>query len=252
MISRANRHSKRWLLNNNTTNNNAVSKDIRYRIVILGAAGVGKSTNISQYLYDCGPDAMLAVSLATVHPVTNTVRFSAIMDVHEVAYDVQGRRLILELLEARIDAAQDDNWWVGIPRGDAYIIVYSVTDDASLDAISTVRKELVKQHSYLHVPIVIVANKMDADDGSRHEQNVITELTATLEWEHGFAATSAATDPNSLSSIFLQIFRQVEFSPDHEMKAWLELHKDLSRPKNRDTLFNRLSRTIKKLMCGPQ
>ena len=260
-----NRHSKKWPKDRSRS----VSQEVKYRVVVLGAVGVGKTTIIRRYLCSCVRDeledlpsstnSLTTTTGTTLKPMPTTTiatsvsGWSAVAELHRAHYDVDDTRLTLEVLEVRDNDTKGPEWQAAVASGDAFVIVYSVDNDESLEAVSRLRTEVLKRNTYLHPPIVIVANKTDTAGGTRHMQNVIAEMVAVVDWGHGYVATSAVEDLDSLKAIFLQLFRQVQFPPDHAMNLWLDLHHtDTSRQRKRAGTFSRLSQRVRKLMGGPQ
>lgn len=243
-----NRQSKKW----SKDHSGRVSQEVNYRLVVLGAVGVGKTTIIRWLLSSRLPEEEVEDLAPAPSPLITTMT-SAVGELHRAHYNMDDTKLTLEVLEIRDDVMKGLEWQTAVASGDAFVIVYSVNNDDSLDAVGRLRTELLKKHAFLQPAIVIVANKTDTADGTRHVQNVIAEMVAVEDWGHGYVATSAVEDSDGLIAIFLQLFQQAKFPPDHVMKSWLDLYLlKTSRQRKRAGTFSRLSRRVRKLIGGPQ
>ncbi|XP_077787847.1 GTP-binding protein RAD isoform X2 [Podarcis muralis] len=115
-----------------------------YKVILLGEHGVGKTSlaRIFGGVEDC-PDAEEA---------GNTYDRSIIVDGEEASL------VVFDIWE------QDDSQWLQnhcMKMGDAYIIVYSVTDKVSFEKASELRIQLRRARQTEDIPIILVGNKSD-------------------------------------------------------------------------------------------
>ncbi|XP_054707939.1 GTP-binding protein Di-Ras2-like [Uloborus diversus] len=158
------------------------------RVVIMGAAGVGKTSIVQQFLYDAFP--------------LNHV--PTVEEMHCSVYDIGGSSLTLNILDTSGSYEFPAMRRLAIKTADAFILVYSVDDTESFRYVSTLRELILelrlKEDS---VPIVVVGNKSDLED-KRTVRKEIAESVVTIDWENGFVEASAKDNHN-----ILQIFKTV-------------------------------------------
>ncbi|KAM8956357.1 GTP-binding protein RAD isoform 2-T2 [Lycaon pictus] len=134
------------------------SDDSVYKVLLLGAPGVGKSAlaRIFGGVED-GPEAEAA---------GHTYDRSIVVDGEEASL------MVYDIWE------QDSSRWLPghcMAMGDAYVIVYSVTDKGSFEKASELRVQLRRARQMDDVPIILVGNKSDLRAGP-----VPSSLTASL------------------------------------------------------------------------
>ena len=181
--------------NNNSNNNNKEDKGTknksRYRVVVMGAAGVGKSAIISQFLYD-----------RFQHEYQQTVE-----ELHQGEYDLNGVKLTLDILDTAGAYSFPAMRQLAISTSDAFVLVYSVEDDASFQAVTDLREQILEEKGTEDVPIVIVANKVDVGDERRTLGRITAESIVCVEWGNGYVEASAKDNVN-IVGIFKEILRQ--------------------------------------------
>uniref|UniRef100_H9G679 RRAD, Ras related glycolysis inhibitor and calcium channel regulator n=1 Tax=Anolis carolinensis TaxID=28377 RepID=H9G679_ANOCA len=115
-----------------------------HKVLLLGARGVGKSSLARVFGgLEEGPEAEEA---------GNTYDRSIVVDGEEASL------VVFDIWE------QDDSQWLQnhcMKMGDAYIIVYSVTDKVSFEKASELRIQLRRARQTEDIPIILVGNKSD-------------------------------------------------------------------------------------------
>lgn len=116
---------------------------IRHKIVMMGAAKVGKSAIINQFLYN-----------------TFTPKYKrTVEEMHHGDFNVSGVHLTLDILDTsgsyEFPAMRD----LSIKSADAFVLVYDVNDSNTFLEIKTLRAQILNTKG--SVPIVIVGNKID-------------------------------------------------------------------------------------------
>ncbi|GME93266.1 unnamed protein product [Ambrosiozyma monospora] len=116
-----------------------------YKIVVLGAGGVGKSCLTVQFVQGLYID----------------VYDPTIEDSYTKEIEVDGRACNLEILDtaglAQFTAMRE----LYIKSGQGFILVYSVTDKSSLDELLQIREQVLRIKEASNVPMVLVGNKCD-------------------------------------------------------------------------------------------
>ncbi|KAK7202649.1 ras family-domain-containing protein [Myxozyma melibiosi] len=163
-----------------------------YNIVVLGAGGVGKSALTVQFSQ--------GVFLDSYDPT--------IEDSYRRQIDVDGRSCMLEILDTagveQFTAMRE----LYIKSGQGFLLVYSVTDRASLQELIKLRDQVCRIKDSKNVPIVLVGNKADL----AHARTVSFQEAKTLAQNWGtssFYETSARTAAH-VDDVFADIVRQIQ------------------------------------------
>ncbi|XP_066510506.1 GTP-binding protein RAD-like [Hoplias malabaricus] len=165
-----------------------------YKVVLLGEHGVGKS------------------SLARI--------FGGVEDSHdyEDAGNTYDRSIVVDEEEANILLydiwEQDTSQWLKdqcMRMGDAYIIVYSVTDKSSFEKASELRIQLRRARQSENIPIILVGNKSDLVRS--REVSVEEGSACAVVFDCKFIETSASLHHN-VRTLFEGIVRQIRLRKD--------------------------------------
>ncbi|PVD38776.1 hypothetical protein C0Q70_01399 [Pomacea canaliculata] len=163
----------------------------RFRIVVMGAAGVGKSAIISQFLYD-----------------HFQIEYNeTIEELHQGEYDFDGTRLTLDILDTAGAYSFPAMRELAIATSDAFVLVYSVDDESSFEAVTKLREQILTEKNSNDVPMVIVANKTDVGDDKRSLGRETAESIVCVDWGNGYVEASAKNNVN-IVGIFKEILRQ--------------------------------------------
>uniref|UniRef100_A0A8C0I922 RRAD, Ras related glycolysis inhibitor and calcium channel regulator n=1 Tax=Bubo bubo TaxID=30461 RepID=A0A8C0I922_BUBBB len=109
---------------------------------------------------------------------------------------------------------QDDSQWLQnhcMKMGDAYIIVYSVTDKVSFEKASELRIQLRRARQTEDIPIILVGNKTDLVRS--REVSVDEGRACAVVFDCKFIETSAALHHN-VKDLFEGIVRQIRLRKD--------------------------------------
>lgn len=171
----------------------ASENEVHYRVVVLGATGVGKSSIISQFLYD---------------------RFNAeyeqtVEELHRGHYNLGEFNLTLDILDTAGHREFPAMRKLAINTSDAFILVFSMTDITSFDEVQELRQDILSIRS--EVPIVIVGNKSDADSEMVRLDTKTVESITCMDWESTFVQSSAK-DKINIDGIFLEILNLSKLS----------------------------------------
>ncbi|KAL4613583.1 GTP-binding protein RAD-like [Arapaima gigas] len=195
-----------------------------HKVVLLGEHGVGKS------------------SLARI--------FGGVEDGHESeetgnTYD---RSVIVDEEEASIllyDIWEQDSQWLKeqcMRMGDAYIIVYSVTDKASFEKASELRIQLRRARQSENIPIILVGNKSDLVRS--REVSVEEGRACAVVFDCKFIETSASLHHN-VQDLFEGIVRQIRLRKDSkEQNA-----RRLANSKRRESIGKKAKRFLGRMVA---
>uniref|UniRef100_A0A452IRP7 GTP-binding protein n=1 Tax=Gopherus agassizii TaxID=38772 RepID=A0A452IRP7_9SAUR len=165
-----------------------------YKVILLGEHGVGKTSlaRIFGGVEDC----------SDAEEAGNTYNRSIIVDGEEASL------IVFDIWE------QDDSQWLQnhcMKMGDAYIIVYSVTDKVSFEKASELRIQLRRARQTEDIPIILVGNKSDLVRS--REVSVDEGRACAVVFDCKFIETSAALHHN-VKDLFEGIVRQIRLRKD--------------------------------------
>ncbi|KAJ1956169.1 RAS1 protein, partial [Dispira parvispora] len=161
-----------------------------YKVVLLGAGGVGKS----------------ALTIRFVRSYFIEEYDPTIEDSYTKNCKVDGEEAFLDVL----DSAGQEEYSVMreqyIQSGDGFLLVYSVTSRASFDEVRILMDQLLRIKGVSQAPVVIVGNKSDLGI----QRQVTTEEGRQLaaEYQAMFMETSAKMRTN-VSEAFHCVVRQI-------------------------------------------
>ncbi|KAL0985357.1 hypothetical protein UPYG_G00155890 [Umbra pygmaea] len=153
-----------------------------FRVVLLGASGVGKSAIASIFA-----GAVDSMDCEECELYTD--------EVCEQTLTVDGENATVTLLDTW--DSQDDGGCTQdkcIATGDAYLLVYSITDRSSFLRASELRISLRRHRPAQHTPIILVGNKCDLV--RRREVSVSEGRACAAVFDCKFIETSAAMQHN--------------------------------------------------------
>ncbi|ETN64842.1 MRAS2 [Anopheles darlingi] len=234
-----------WLNNDE----NSINSNVRHKIVMMGAAKVGKSSLITQFLYSSfspkykrtveemhhGHFSVGGVNLTLdildtsgsyeqqqqLHliekwsrcPVSFAVIRPAASSGTNRARSVDGdgqTRILRPKSTDRFPAMRA----LSISSADAFILVYDVTDSGTFEEVKAIREQIHEIKSTTAVPIVVVGNKTDLseeDEDLRQVARDTTESLVTVDWENGFVEASAKLNRN-VTQIFKELLVQAKIT----------------------------------------
>jgi len=160
------------------------------KIIVMGVGGVGKSAITNRFVIG-----------KWVEKYDPTVEES-----YQTTVDVDGKALQLEILDT---AGQDEYTPLRetfMHTGDGFLLVYSITDDQTLEELKEIRQQILRVHRDKKVPMVVVGNKVDM----QKDRAVSKEEGKALADEFGaaFSEVSAKTD-KGLKEAFLTLARRI-------------------------------------------
>ncbi|KAK7873123.1 hypothetical protein R5R35_006351 [Gryllus longicercus] len=165
----------------------------KHKIVVMGAAKVGKSSLISQFLY------------GTFSPKYKRT----VEEMHQGDFSVAGVSLTLDILDTSGAYEFPAMRALSISSADAFILVYDITDAATFDEARALRDQILETKAGAPAPIVVVGNKLDLADDAREVEYDTTESVVTVDWENGFVECSAKDNVN-VTQVFKELLTQAK------------------------------------------
>lgn len=171
----------------------AAASHARHKIVVMGAAKVGKSSLICQFLY------------GTFSPKYKRT----VEEMHHGDFSVGGITLTLDILDTSGAYEFPAMRALSMSSADAFILVYDVNDASTFEDVRALRDQIHETKGGTAVPIVVVGNKVDLADERREVDLETTESVVTVDWENGFVEASAKDNTN-VSQVFKELLAQAK------------------------------------------
>lgn len=170
----------------------SVKEKNHFRLVFLGAAGVGKSSLIHRFLQD------------TFEPKHKRT----VEELHSTEYETtDGEEVKIEILDTTGSYEFPAMRKLSMRSGDAFALVYSVDNPDSLEIVKRLREEILDVKEEKCPPMVVVGNKKDNVDAQKvFWDDVMT--TVELEWNCRLLETSAKENLN-VTEVFRELLREV-------------------------------------------
>merc|ERR1712217_129602 len=172
-----------------------------YRIVVVGAGGVGKSALTVRFIQG-----------NFVEKYDPTIE-----DSYRKLTEVDGAAYMLDIMDTAGQeeySALRDSY---MKTGQGFVLAYSITSKTSFEGASKLRTHILRiKEDTDDIPIVLVGNKLDLDE----ERQVSTEEGSSLaqKFSCGFIEASAKTNTN-IKEIFYELVRM--------MIKWRQSHPEL-------------------------
>ena len=134
------------------------------KLIVMGVGGVGKSAITNRFVRGRW--------IATYDPT--------IEESYQKAVEVDGQVLQVEILDTAGQDAYTSLRETFMHTGDGFMLVYSITDDDTLERLQEIHAQIQKAHSDPNVPILVVGNKLDlekdravtVDEGKTYANNI--------------------------------------------------------------------------------
>lgn len=161
-----------------------------YKIVVLGAGGVGKSALTVQFVQN--------IFIEKYDPT--------IEDSYRKAVEVDGQQCTLEILDTagteQFTAMRD----LYMKNGQGFLLVYSITQQSTFNDLAPLREQILRVKDADSVPMILAGNKCDLED-----ERVISKSTGSAkaqEWGCQFMECSAKSKLN-VSDLFISLVKQI-------------------------------------------
>jgi len=186
-----------------------------YKIVVVGAGGVGKSALTVRFIQG-----------NFVEKYDPTIE-----DSYRKQVEVEGVACLLDILDT---AGQDEYSALReqyMKTGQGFILVYSITSPTSFEAATKFRDQILKMKNAPEVPIILVGNKSDLEDERAVTTDEGKELAA--KWNCGFLEASAKSNTN-VPEIFFELVQRVNkwrsSNPDGKKTAKKNWKRMITKP----------------------
>merc|ERR1712000_615857 len=162
-----------------------------YRIVVVGAGGVGKSALTVRFIQG-----------NFVEKYDPTIE-----DSYRKLVEVDGTACMLDIM----DTAGQEEYSALLDQymktGQGFVLAYSIMTNTSFEAASKLRTQILRiKEDSQDIPIMLVGNKLDLED----ERQVTVEQGRALaqKFQCGFIEASAKTNTN-VKEIFFELVRMI-------------------------------------------
>ncbi|XP_056144530.1 ras-related protein Rap-2a-like [Lampris incognitus] len=160
------------------------------RLAFMGAAGVGKTALIRRFLQD---------SFESKHKRT-------VEELHSKEYEVGGVTVTIRIMDTSGSYSFPAMRKLSIQNSDAFALVYAVDDAESLQAVKSLREEILEVKEDKFAPIVVVGNKSDRQQERQVSSEDVLSAVA-LDWSNSVVEASAKDDDNVVE-VFRELLQQ--------------------------------------------
>ncbi|XP_055357982.1 GTP-binding protein Di-Ras1-like [Paramacrobiotus metropolitanus] len=168
-----------------------------WRVVILGAGQVGKTSILSRFMHKRFPTER-----------TSTSRPSA-DEMQRVDYSIGGVQMTAEILDTsgyhNFPAMQE----VAIRQADAFILVFGVNSEESLERVKSIHQEIIRIKQYEQkcsiIPTVVVCNKMDLPAAECVVDVNYVQFLVKCDWENCGIVKASAKDDYGVKDCFKEL-----------------------------------------------
>jgi small GTP-binding protein len=153
--------------------------DFRQRVVVLGGAGVGKTSILSRYLYNKFTDDYAPT-------VEEFYTKKLLLNDRVVLLDIVDTSGVREFPAMRA---------LSLAKADAFVLVYRLDEERSFEELRATREEIEKARGEdADIPTIVVGNMSDL--GRRCIDQTTMECLVNMDWNHAYVETSAKDDVN--------------------------------------------------------
>jgi len=184
-----------------------------YRIVVVGAGGVGKSALTVRFIQG-----------KFVEKYDPTIE-----DSYRKQVEVDGQACVLDIMDTagqeEYSALRDQY----MKTGQGFVLAYSITSPATFDMVQKLRVSILRikeDVSSQDIPIILVGNKCDLEKERAVTQDEGKALAN--KFAIPFLETSAKTNQN-IDEVFFTLVRQIN--------KWRDAHPDVKRRKQKCSLL---------------
>jgi len=163
---------------------------IDFKIVVVGAGGVGKSALTVRFIQ--------GNFLDKYDPT--------IEDSYKKTCEIDGVACMLDILDTAGQEEYSALRDAYMKTGEGFIIVYDITEALSLETVTELRQKILRTKGAADVPIMLVGNKCDLGDKRVILKTKGEELAA--EFKCGFLEASAKNNTN-VRETFEQLVREI-------------------------------------------
>ncbi|KAH8372752.1 hypothetical protein KR009_004415 [Drosophila setifemur] len=172
----------------------------RIRLVLLGGAGVGKSSIVKRFLFKTYTDKYRAT----------------VEDLYNREYDLGGVMLKVDILDTSGDMQFPAMRRLSIATAHAFMLVYATTSGPSFQCVKQCFEEIREQRGdFQDIPIVIAGNKADLATSHRevNQEEVTDWLFCELPRLRAKVLECSAKEDNNVADLFKSLLSLSRFLP---------------------------------------
>ena len=162
----------------------------KIKLIVCGVGGVGKSAITNRFV--------VGRWVAKYDPT--------IEESYQTTVDIDGKAYGVEILDTAGQEAYAPLRETFMHTGHGFMLVYSTTDDQTLEELREIRAQILRVHRDRKVPMIVVGNKVDLVDDravSREEGNQLSN-----EFGADFMEVTAKED-YKVKEAFLELLRAI-------------------------------------------
>jgi small GTP-binding protein len=162
-----------------------------YKIVVLGAGGVGKSCLTAQFVQN-----------TWIEHYDPTIE-----DTYRKQLEVDGRQCVLEILDTAGTEQFTAMRELYLTTGHGFLLVFSITSLASLLELSELREQIIRIKDDARAPLVLVGNKSDLE-----EDRAVARARAfavSQSWGNAPYYETSARRRTNVDEVFRDLCRQI-------------------------------------------
>lgn len=147
------------------------------KIIVMGVGGVGKSAITNRFVVG-----------RWIEKYDPTIEES-----YQATIDIDGKAMQVEILDT---AGQDEYTPLRetfMHTGDGFMLVYSITDDQTLEELRSIRDQILRVHRNKKIPMVVIGNKVDM---AKRDRAVSKEEGKALAEEFGASFLEVSAKEN--------------------------------------------------------
>lgn len=171
-----------------------------YHIVVLGSGGVGKSCLTAQFVQN--------VWIESYDPT--------IEDSYRKAIEVDGRHVILEILDTAGTEQFTAMRELYMKTGQGFLLVFSITSMNSLYELNELREQIRQIKEANDVPMVLVGNKSDLEDDRAVSR--ARAFKTSQDWGGVPYYEASARRRANVDEVFVDLCRQIIMKDRREHK----------------------------------
>ncbi|KAI9882987.1 MAG: hypothetical protein M1823_005261 [Watsoniomyces obsoletus] len=162
-----------------------------YKIVVLGAGGVGKSCLTAQFVQN-----------TWIEHYDPTIE-----DIYRKQLEVDGRQCVLEIMDTAGTEQFTGMREIYLNTGHGFLLVFSITSLNSLLELSELREQIIRIKDDARTPLVIVGNKSDLE-----EDRAVSRARAfavSQSWGNAPYYETSARKRTNVDEVFRDLCRQI-------------------------------------------
>eukprot|EP00058_Branchiostoma_floridae_P003551 XP_002589039.1 hypothetical protein BRAFLDRAFT_59770 [Branchiostoma floridae] len=172
-----------------------------YRVVVFGAASVGKSSLVCRFVHGTFSESYIPTVEDTYQQVISCNKSICTLQITDTTGSHQ------------FPAMQR----LSISKGHAFILVYSITSKQSLLELKPIFDQICQIKGNLqNIPVMLVGNK--CDETGQREVNMEEGTAIAKSWNCAFLETSAKTNQN-VTELFEELLKMEKQPPDPDGPA---------------------------------